>query len=94
MNDISTCIRRRDRLQADLQERTIFYITNCQNIVQTVPIDYTHEMPSIANSVTKTPPPVLAKASPKLEYEGLVTTQPSFAFAKVEQSVELMSVLV
>ena len=51
-------------------------------------------MPSFANSVTNTPPPSFANAAPYELVVGVVTTQPSFPFAAVEQSVEFTSVLV
>ena len=41
----------------------------------------THEIPLTANSVTNTPPPFDANASPKLTGDGFVTMQPWLLFA-------------
>lgn len=54
----------------------------------------THEMPLAANSVTNMPPPLAAKPGPYDVVLGFVMIQPSLLLAKMEQSVELIRVLV
>ena len=54
----------------------------------------TYEIPFVANSVTKMPPPVDVKPGPYDVVFGFVTMQPSLLLSKMEQSVELINVLV
>lgn len=54
----------------------------------------THDIPFAANSVTKIPPPVDANPGPYDVVFGFVTMHPSLLFANMEQSVELIRVLV
>ena len=54
----------------------------------------TYEIPFTANSVTQTPPPAWLNSAPYDLVVGFVIIQPSFWLAKIEQSVELMRVLV
>ena len=54
----------------------------------------THDIPFVANSVTKIPPPEEANPGPYDVVLGFVTMHPSLLLARMEQSVELIKVLV